>query len=144
MRNVRKQYQNKNNTLLKVFFHKSFPVLLVVLVVFVGIAYSRELIRSHKINKEIATMENEMVKIKGENSTIFDNIQYYKTLAYLEKEARVKLGKCKDGEKMIVIEDVEGSVGNVVDTNDEIAINENNKTNPYNWFCYFFCVNEQL
>jgi cell division protein FtsB len=61
----------------------------------------REAMVRYEINKEIATLENQLNDLESKSDKISNMISYLKTDDYIEKEARTKLNLVKAGERQI-------------------------------------------
>lgn len=60
------------------------------------------MIKTHNLEKEIATVEAEMRIIEKKNKELRQQIEFQKTDTYVERVAREKLGYVKPGEVLIV------------------------------------------
>lgn len=134
----KRRKNSKNPSTSRVILHKMVSMVLILLIIFIFFAYTKELIRAKTINKDIKTMEKEIAIMEEKNQSIFNNIQYYKTLSFLEREAKLKMGKSKDGEKMLIVNNQD----NIMLENG-LGIENNNKEErivfkPLLWYKYFF------
>ncbi len=108
----------------------------VVFIVLLMTSIGRQMIRIHAINREIKVIEGEIAKMERTNSQVLKNLDYYKTLSFMEREARTKIGMKKAGEEVAVF----------LNTPEELNQNPfkselSNKewvSNPRKWFYYFF------
>jgi cell division protein FtsB len=64
---------------------------------------SKQTERNQKIEKEVATLENEAEKIRRENETLREKIIYFASDDFREQEAKRKLGLKRSDETMVVI-----------------------------------------
>ncbi|MFH0856652.1 MAG: septum formation initiator family protein [bacterium] len=85
-----------------------FIVLVGFLCVFL-ISLAKEAYRNYKINKEIKDLRNKIEVLENENMELSSLVNYLKTDNFAEKEARLKLGLKKEGEKVFNIEKLAGA-----------------------------------
>lgn len=108
-----------------------------VILIFVSVSLFREIMRNRTIDKEIRKIEEEAERLETRNLEILELVKELEDMDFLEKEARLKLGLQKPGEKVVVInrinQDVQVSEG---------PANLNNVTNPIRWWHYFFRYTE--
>ena len=121
----------------ELIFHKTVSMVLIVLIVLIFVAYSKEIIRAHNINSEIRAMEIEIGRLETNNNSIFHNIQYYKTLSWLEREGRLKVGQGKDGEKVMIINNSD-EYYEQIEEEPAVSVVYYDEFNPMNWMNYFF------
>ena len=76
---------------------------LVFLVLYIIFLLGRSVWQHYQINLEIRNLKLEITALQDKNKTLEEQIKYYQTSAYKEKEARAKLGYVKPGEKAIAI-----------------------------------------
>lgn len=92
--------------------------------------------KRYKINKEIYNLKKEIGELEKQNNEITQLIEYLNTLSFKEKEARIKLGLQKEGEKTIII------TSPYSELNSEKAELLNEKESPssniFKWWKYFF------
>lgn len=113
------------------------PVLLLVLLL--GGAIFRQIMKFKTINREISILEKEINKLEVVNKSIIDNLNYYKTLDFLERESRMRLGMKKVGEKVAVV--VEPQVKKEEYVEDPRLLNYKEKIaipTWQKWIFYFF------
>ncbi|MFH1030040.1 MAG: septum formation initiator family protein [bacterium] len=83
---------------------KGFFLAITVLACFFSTSFIKETHRNYKINKEIINLKEDIELLHNENLELTKLINYLKTDNFVEKEARLKFGMKKDGEKAFVIE----------------------------------------
>lgn len=123
--------QNRKKDSARAFFESRFVnLLLIVLLVLSVVKVVREAIVRYEINKEIASLENQLDELDNKSNKLGDMINYLKTDQYIEKEARTKLNLVKPGEKQI----------NFTSSTDSLARVDLDKgsSNYIKWFNYFF------
>lgn len=80
---------------------------LAVIVVGIGIALSsgyREMERSRRIEDEVARLREESDRIRGENRVLTDQIAFFSTESFEEREAKEKLGMRRSDEETVSVE----------------------------------------
>ncbi|MBI4121893.1 MAG: septum formation initiator family protein [Parcubacteria group bacterium] len=115
-----------------------------ILFLMVAASFTKELMRSYQIKKEITRLRQEITELEGQNKNMSGFVEYLKTDAYFQEQARLKLGLKGQGEKVLVFTDsprvVSGRDGlpaasGASRTND---IGSSRLSNPQKWLAYFF------
>jgi len=130
-----------------IFKHKNFSwkkiitsqlVLIIIIVIFFTLSFSlaKTYFKEHKVNLEIASLENEIQKLEKENLDITGLLAYLQSDEFVEKEARLNMGLKRPGEELIVIKE-----NKTTSSNDDVALRDENLTNPKKWWRYFIVVN---
>ncbi|MFH1192030.1 MAG: septum formation initiator family protein [bacterium] len=113
---------------------KGVLAIIVVLISLFLVSLIKETYRNYKVNKEIEKLRSDIEVLRNENSELNYLIDYLNTDYFVEKEARVKFGLKKNGEKVFNIE------GNMKDEQLENK-SENSLediSNIKKWRNYFF------
>ncbi|MEK7181519.1 MAG: septum formation initiator family protein [Patescibacteria group bacterium] len=79
-------------------------VIVILLVGWVAYISSKQLERNRRIQKEVATLSEEAAKIRRENETLGDRINYFSSNEFREQEAKEKLGMKKPDETVMVVQ----------------------------------------
>jgi len=110
-------------------------MLLIFVILLVSI--SKNFTRSREIKGDVSGLEEEVKRLEGRNQELGKLLDYFNTDAFVEEQARLKLGLQKPGESVIVIPEEEKKDG-------ETPVGTKNKervaTNPQKWWDYFFKV----
>ncbi len=130
----------------KLFNPKTVVIISGVLLLFFIFGIVRETINRRVINKEIEKYENQIAQLKLENERSGELINSWDQSLVLEREARLKLGLQKPGEKSVLIIRKNGSSGQtgIVSTPEgEMDFIKNDieniaVSNPQKWLDYFF------
>ncbi|MFH1173029.1 MAG: septum formation initiator family protein [bacterium] len=125
----------------KKFFKRIFSSKLFLLAVFIILALlllslGKNFIKRYQVNREIARLEAEIVKLESNNQELGDLIDYLNTDFFVEQEARLKLGLSKEGEKVVIIPSDKAAAQ--LDVLPEKEYNGKALTNPGKWWQYFF------
>ncbi len=75
-------------------------ILLVSWVVYIS---SKQLARNERIESEVSLLQSEADKIRRENETLSEKIQYFSSPDFREQEAKEKLGMKKENEEVVAI-----------------------------------------
>ena len=78
-------------------------VVLIGIVIWVVSLSSKQLARNERIENEVSLLQNEANKIRRENETLGEKINYFSSADFREQEAKEKLGMKKQGEEVVVI-----------------------------------------
>lgn len=119
------------------FFKSGRWVVAVGLIVLlgIGVGLTRELVRRTKINAEVARLEQEIGGLEQRNEELGGLIEYFKSDAFLELEARARLNVQKPGEKVIEVQ-TSGASGGTTPAISPPAPEP--QTNPARWLNYLF------
>jgi cell division protein FtsB len=79
-------------------------VLVVALISWAVYVSSKQLARNQRIEEEVRSLEQEADKIRRENETLSEKIQYFASNDFREQEAKEKLGMKKAGEEVVVVQ----------------------------------------
>lgn len=112
-----------------------FLVLLIVLL-FIILNFSRGCQKSRRINQEISGLKNEIGQLEKDNLELKELITYFNSTAFLEERARLDLGLKKEGEKVVVLTDL--AKKELAEKKTEAAAAEKPRSNPQKWWRYFF------
>lgn len=127
------------------FWHRLFrsKILFIVelcLVLVFSVAVVKEIVRRWDIRREISRLETEIATAKQSSNELSGLITYFQSDYYKEREARLKLGLQKEGEKAVTIPGLGTSaqldevVANLSDEpKQELAVSL-----PSKWWKYFF------
>ncbi len=109
----------------------------VVLSFFLIFNLTKETINRRQINEKIRSLEGEVKSLESENFILADTLTEWQSGNRLEKEARLKLGLKKEGEKVIIINREADENGffapTVLSASEEKEI-----SNFQKWRSYFF------
>lgn len=103
---------------------------------------SKQIERNRRIEDEVTSLQSEAVKIKRENETLSEKIQYFSSDDFREQEAKKKLGLKKTDETVVVInprpEDKHGDT--VSGASSQVPENNGNEVIPNykKWWNIFF------
>lgn len=91
----------------KIFHSKLFLVIEISILILIFWSLEKEISRERKFRKEISKLREEVLDIEEKNKQYLEEMNYLKSKAFLEKEAREKLFLKKRGEKIIILTDKE-------------------------------------
>ena len=94
--------------------------------------------KQSQIDREIALMKADIQANEGNNSQLKQMLAYLESPEFLEEQARIKFNLKKDGEKVVVVKNME--TANDAIMQDQEEINEKNilPGNYQKWLDYFF------
>ena len=79
-------------------------IIVILLVGWVAYISAKQLERNRRIQKEVTTLSLEAAKIRRENETLGDRINYFSSNEFREQEAKEKLGMKKPDETVMVVQ----------------------------------------
>lgn len=112
---------------------------------FLVFSFGREFVRDYSVRQEIAGLEAEKAALENENSEIIALMNSIQTETYIEREARIKLGLAKPGEKVVILPDSreDNQTKTNIDYAAEIPAEDLSAVaNPRKWWYYFFDINK--
>jgi len=123
---------------------RMFMVVNLLILFFLSLSFGREFLRDYQIQSEINNLRTDAESIEARNFEITDYNAELQTQAYLEEEARLRLGLGDPGENLVIIIDQEGeqmidseiSAEQLITNNYQLATLE--ASNPERWYYYFF------
>lgn len=133
----------KNYSSFKTRFLTSKAVLAGVCIILglISISLGKEVYRSYQINKEISSIKDEISGLQQKNDELSHLLEYFKTDAYQEKEAREKLNLQKAGETAIAIPTAkpnDADQDKIKEAEQKDAHPNQSKSNSSKWWDYFF------
>jgi len=136
MANIKSAFKKVNS--------KIWLILGIVLIIVFSVAASKEFIKKHQLDKEIASLQEEIDRLKVEQNEFITLINNYNSESFIEQEARVNFNYKKKGEKVVVIKTDDNNFAPNSDNNSDKELNPNqeekNKAfgNIVLWWDYFF------
>jgi len=127
----------------KILSSRIFIIVGILAIIFIGFSLSKETYRNYQIQKEIQTLEEEIVKLEKNNDDLTNLINYFKTESYQEKEARQKLNLQKEGEKVVVITEDNIQSEDFIQEFNQVEETEGKEiSNPRKWWNFIFAWKE--
>ncbi len=119
---------------------RGFVFFLALVVLFLGVSVTKELIRRVEMRNEIAQLELEVARLTDRNIEMSDVVALFSTSTQQDKEARVKLGLQSPGERVVIMPNRQGERDIVLPDSDRIEYIPVNdyETNPEKWFNFFW------
>jgi cell division protein FtsB len=122
---------------------KLLLVLSVLILIFFTVNLTKTIVSRQDLLHEIGALEQGINNLKSRNKELAVLIEYFKTMDFVEAEARTKLNLRKPGEKIIVVPSEE-KIKNQENRADENSIIINSQTLEQNnfirWLDYFFKI----
>lgn len=104
--------------------------LVIFFVILFGLA--KGTIKNHQVNSDIKDLEDQVKGLSKQNQEFNQLIEFLKSDAYIEQEAKLKLGLKKSGENLVVIPQPESN------SLPHLSQEDKNQANPIKWWTYFF------
>ncbi len=125
---------------IKAYIEKFIPMTVGNMAIFAFLIYlifvvGQSVVANHRANQDIAVEEAKLAELRGNITNLQNEINYYQTNSFKEKEARAKLGYKAPGEIVIALP---------IDTEKEkspdngLAQQEIKEPNYILWWKYFF------
>lgn len=115
-------------------------MLILILVSWVAYVSSKQLVRNQRIENEVDVLRREADKIRRENETLSEKVQYFAGNDFREQEAKEKLGMKKSGEEVVVIKSLRMEEQAIKEVTIPIAIPSVGEQHPNykKWWSMFF------
>ena len=101
------------------------------------VAIVREVIQGHQVRQQVSRLRQEVTVAEQEHRELQDLIDYLSSPTFQEREARLKLGLKKSGERVIVVPGDSNTNQTTAGSTDTTAAAQAG-TNPARWWQYFF------
>jgi len=100
----------------------------------------KQFTRNERILREVDILRQEADKIRRENETLGEKVQYFSSDNFRELEAKEKLGMKKVGEEVVIIKSRPEATEEVVEKEkiDERLSDQKNLPNYQKWWNIFF------
>lgn len=109
------------------------------ILVLVGVSTIRETYQGWKVDQEIHGLQAQVEAMEGKRLHLNDLIQKIQAPDTLDKEARMRFGLRKPGERVVVIKGMDGSYTLDVEKQAPLASAADSvRSNPQKWLHYFF------
>jgi len=134
-------YKPKKNINLKTLFRsKLFLFFLLFILLIVGISLGREWWSMRSIDEDIDKLSQNVEDLKKKNEELSKQEKDYSDDYFVEKEARLRLTKQKNGEKVVVLTNDAQMMdnSNIPNSVNQTGGDINNKPCWLMWFNYFF------
>jgi len=134
-------YQSKRSN---IRLPKLIVVISLILTILFLFGLSRELMNRHEINKQVKNLDKQIKELVGENQQLSQMIGSLQGTDFIEKEARLKLGLQKPGEKVAIIKRDNTAASTLVlsegtEISGNVVVgNKDNISKPKKWWIYFF------
>ncbi|OGY89537.1 MAG: hypothetical protein A2927_00880 [Candidatus Komeilibacteria bacterium RIFCSPLOWO2_01_FULL_45_10] len=113
------------------------------ILIFFSVNLTREIINRRDLEKDIKKLEEEMGGLAARNQELGGLIEYFKTMDFVEEEARTKLNLRKPGEQIIIVppEPLAGEPFLVSPLASLSGSEAKPSSNWERWLNYFFKIN---
>ncbi len=108
------------------------------LTVFFFVAIIREVVRTATVRRQVARLQQEVQGEAVRQGELEDLIGYLSSPTFQEREARLRLGLKKNGERVIVIPSTEKSTTDTTVGGSGPATTQTPSTPAQRWWQYFF------
>lgn len=121
-------------------FPMSFGSFIVLLfIVYLMTIVGKTILDNYYSNKGISDQEQKLIALENELKTLENEILYYKSQSFKEKQARAKLGYILPGEKIISVpKDVAFKENNEATIEGQGTEKSHDSPNYVQWYKYFF------
>lgn len=93
----------------RIFTSKLVLVVEAIIIIFFAFNVAKEIIRRRALAAEVRKLTADISQLEKNKSELATLLDYVKTDAWVEAEARSKLNLAKDGEKLVLVPAIDGS-----------------------------------
>lgn len=111
----------------------TLTIVLALAVVLLGLSFGKEALRQYAVSKEIAALEQQVEDVEQQQMDLSVLTSYLQSEAYLEREARLKLGLLKPGEQEVIVGDIPSGIPELAERPPYADISV-----PRRWMVYLF------
>lgn len=109
----------------------------------VGVSTVRETYRRWQVDQEVSSLQSQVEALERKKLDLSDMIQTLDSQDAVDKEARLRLGLQKPGERVFIIEADHVASPSwkdpmVLATSTPMVESSVGQSNPHKWFAYFF------
>ena len=110
------------------------------LLLVVGVSTLRETYSDWKVDREIQDLQSQVDGLEGRKFQISELLDRLNSADVLDREARVRLGMQKPGEKVMILQgaNLNPTGDSSAPTVPDPAAVQDQRSNPQKWFAYFF------
>ena len=121
----------------RIFGHRSWLIIVgLLLVAVVAFNLVKETINRYRIDRQVNDLNNQIKDLQQQNSELNNLISSWSGSNQLEKEARLKQGLQKPGERVVLI--LRQNTSTSSGSNLELLTPAAEPSNPQKWWRYFF------
>lgn len=122
-----------------VFRHRLFLIFNMVLFLFLAFSFGREYVRNRQIQATIVQLEQQARQLEERNVEIARINAELESESFLEREARLRLGLVKPGERVVVVSDApEKDIDIGGEKVSSVILEDLPETTARRWWAYFF------
>lgn len=133
---------SRSNLGKRILSSKILLLISLLILIFFSTNLVKEIINRRDLKKEISSLAEEINRLEGRNQELSSMIEYFKSIDFVEKEARTKLNLRKPGEKIIIVAEEETPTSTVEPVSESsprlITAPVKTLSNPERWWNYFF------
>lgn len=127
--------RSRDKKIINFISSRAFTFLLLAIITLVGLAFYRDYQNQSDINNELNTLRAQIDDLQTKKVKLANLVDILKSTNYVEKEARLRLGLKKPGEKVISVPDNARPKPQVLGASTEL---QDERSNALKWFDYFF------
>lgn len=105
-----------------------------LLIIYLGVLVIQTVKHNYDLRRQIGVLQNQITVLEEEQQELSYRIQYYKTEAFVERQARAKLGLKDPGENVLVLPKESAAGGEAAEQKDV----EKPKSNIKQWLEFLF------
>jgi len=127
----------------RIFSSKPLLIVSILVLIFFTVSLTKVIINRQDLIQDIDQLEQESQGLNSRNQELTQLIEYFKSIDFVETEARTKLNLRKPGEKILIVPGAEQTAAET-DTGDKqsmlITAQSQDRSNLQKWWDYFFVV----
>lgn len=120
----------------KFFASRTFLTIALIVVSFFAFGFARAYYQDYKVKQEIRELESQVAQLEKKKIESIEILEYVKSDAYVEDQARTELNMKESGEQVVYVKDVDGGQGKNSQKSEE-SESGHLLSNPIKWVYYF-------
>lgn len=127
--------QERKRALRRALTSRGVIVFEILLIAFLLVGITKEIVRRLSLREEIATLEQQISELEAQNRTLGEYVASINTDSFREREARKRLNVQRPGESLLILPETRSLTNET-----QIASNADagGTSNPQRWWQYFF------
>ncbi|OGY44106.1 MAG: hypothetical protein A3J62_03825 [Candidatus Buchananbacteria bacterium RIFCSPHIGHO2_02_FULL_38_8] len=127
------------STIRKILSSKLTLLLGIIILGLIAVSFIKSWNRSREVNQEVKGLEQKIQTLQKDNLELSELIKYLNSTAYIEEKARTDLGLKKEGEKTVIIPELNiDNLNSNLDSKNQLEQKSDLIPNPKKWWHYFF------
>lgn len=127
--------QERKRALRRALTSRGVIVFEILLITFLLVGITKEVVRRISMREEIATLEQQIAELEAQNRTLGEYVASINTDSFREREARKRLNVQRPGESLLILPETRTLTTEMQSTTNT---DTGDTSNPQRWWNFFF------